>query len=46
MVEYGLMVAGVALIVAVAAFALGGGIGTLFGEAEDCVGGGACPGGG
>ncbi len=37
MVEYGLMVAGIAMVVAVAAFALGGGISTLFGAAEDCV---------
>ncbi len=43
MVEYGLMVAGVALIVAVAAFTLGGGINTLFGQANDCVGTGTCP---
>ena len=38
MVEYGLMVAGIAIVVAVAAFALGGGIFDLFGRAEDCVG--------
>ena len=38
MVEYGLMVAGIAIVVAVAAFALGGAIDTLFGKAEACVG--------
>ena len=43
MVEYGLMVAGIAIVVAAAAFTLGLGIETLFGTAETCVGGGACP---
>ncbi len=38
MVEYGLMVAGIAIVVAVAAFSLGGAIDALFGKAEDCVG--------
>ena len=37
MVEYGLMVAGIAIVVAGAAFLLGGGISDLFDDATDCV---------
>ena len=43
MVEYGLMVAGVAIVVAVGAFALGVGVNDLFGRAEACVGGAGAP---
>lgn len=37
MVEYGLIVAAIAMLVVLAAIALGGGIDELFGEAETCV---------
>lgn len=37
MVEYGLIVAAIAMVVVIAALALGSGIDTLFGEAEACV---------
>lgn len=43
MVEYGLMVAGVAIVVAVGAFALGIGVNDLFGRATACVGGAGAP---
>ena len=38
MVEYGLMVALIALVVAATVYAVGGGLDTLFGDVEDCVG--------
>jgi pilus assembly protein Flp/PilA len=37
MVEYGLIVAAIAMVVVIAALALGGGISTLFGNANTCV---------
>jgi pilus assembly protein Flp/PilA len=37
MVEYGLIVAAIAMVVVLAAIALGGGIDEIFGEAETCV---------
>ena len=38
-VEYGLLVAGIAALIAVAVFTLGGTLSDLFDDTDDCVGG-------
>jgi len=37
MVEYGLLIVLIALVAAVGAFALGGGLNTLFNDIKDCL---------